>query len=418
MELRVPDRRAMLAAGSTVAAQLQRSLAPDSAALRGLAAELEGLDLRGWQPAKLISRVIVAALRCRAYGDDAEATIWVAALATTRVNDLTLEMADRESLLPLVEEFTDGRGWVDQLEEWVARRLLQPGQEGILCPPHLVRAVLATARTGHARSELNRLDELTAAADSFLTEKGLLVTDLALGERYPRSPAQSYAHDRRAAETCDLLVAFLHPPSIGVGMVIEMALRQYPVLVLVAAPGEPMPPLAAGMHTYAEVVTTGDPAQLTEDLADVVTRRGRELIEHSERRLARPSRWGALQGLRALRDALPTWLPLRRAAELLDEAGRSAAATVEELEAVAHAAAVQWGSLAPGDAEALWVSRPEHQLLCGVAHAEGWSVDRLERVVLAVDEDRRVPAAGEFARASIRLEAPEDVLRYVVERNL
>ena len=68
------------------------------------------------------------------------------------------------------------------------------------------------------------------------------------GEKFPRSPAQSYAHDRRAAETCDLLVAFLHPPSIGVGMVIEMALRQYPVLVLVAAPGEPMVIFATSVH--------------------------------------------------------------------------------------------------------------------------------------------------------------------------
>lgn len=418
MELRVPDRRALLAAGSSVAAELRRSITPDSAALDRLSEALTVLDLRGWQPAQLVSRVVAAALRHRAFGDDAEATIWAAALATTRVNDLMLEMADREAIRPLITAVEGGRAGTEELEEWAKRHVLLPGQEGILCPPRLVRAVLATARTGHPRPALNRLDELTAAADVFLTNKGLQVTDLALGEQYPRSPAQSYAHDRRAAETCDLLVAFLHPPSIGVGMVIEMALRQYPVLVLVAAPGEPMPPLTAGMHTYAEVITAGDAQQLTEGLSDVVARRGRELIKHSERRLARPSRWGALQGTRALREALPAWLPLRRAQELLGEAGRSAAATLEELEAVSQAAAVQWSALSPGDSEALWLSRPEHQLLCSVGAAEGWPVDRLERVVLAVDEDRRVPADGEVARASVRLETPGDVLRYVTERGL
>jgi hypothetical protein len=311
VELRVPDAATFQAAARVAAGGLRRGIKVDRRRLLDLEDALSKIDLRGMSAPVLVAHTAMAAMAHQPFGDDPEAAAWIAGLAVARGNDLTFSTSHEGALASL------GASWsMESLTSWATSQL---GCEPVAAPPSPVRAVLASARTGHPRERLNALDLLASAGAEYLVSTGVEVTDLALGERFPRSPAQSYAHDRRAAEACDLLLAFLHPPSIGVGMVIEMALRQYPVAVFVAEPGEPMPPLPAGLHTYAELIVTGDPQELAAGLQAVLGRRGGELVEHSERRLARPRRWAGLEGRQAPRWALPRWLPVRRASELLSD---------------------------------------------------------------------------------------------------
>lgn len=415
MELRVPDASAFHAAARIAAARVGRTLPSKGEGLTGLVAQLAREDVRGLSSPALVALTVRAALHHRLYGADLEAAAWASALAVARVNDLHLNVEDGGALLGLTDA---GLPPVVDLEGWAARQLEPAGQLSRAVPASPVRAVLATARTGHPRERLNGLDQLAGAASRRLQQAGIEVADLALGERYPRSPAQSYSHDRRAAESCDLLVAFLHPPSIGVGMVIEMALRQYPVTVFVAAPGEPLSPLPVGLHTYPEIIFAAGERTLIAGLEDVLERRGRDLLAHSERRLERPSRWGALQARTLVRSALPRWLPLRRAKELLDEPGRAAAASSEELEALASAVGTRWAGLGEVDESSLAVAGAEHRLIFNVGICEGWDLGRVLSVVDAVDLDRRAPAGDALARASLRLDSAADVLRYVQERGL
>jgi hypothetical protein len=341
---------------------------------------------------------------------------WICAQAAATENRASLPLDRREAAIDELAALSSGRGLpVDALALWVGRHLATDGAD---LPVEPVRAVILAARTGYSRTRLDQLDRLSAAAAGALEEAGIVTAQLPLGESRNRSAAAIDAEDRLATESADLLIAFLHPPSIGVGMLLAHGLRHYPVVLLVASPGEPRPPLIDGLQIYAETITTDDPGELSREIISLRERRGGELVDRSDLRLRSVDRWAVLRDRSAPVFALPHWLPRERVAELLADPGRFASATVQELEAIAQAAAVPWGALAPDAPSGLALSAEEFSNVARVATADDWSSSFFRDVVTSIDQDRRGEHQPTRMRASISLDSPFDVRRYISGRGL
>jgi hypothetical protein len=115
---------------------------------------------------------------------------------------------------------------------------------------------------------------------------------------------------------------------------------------------------------------------------------------------------------------LPLWLPRNRVNELLQEPWRLSSATVLELEAIAHAAAVPWPALAPEAPAGLAVTQEEFQTVAKVAAEDAWPTSLFQEVIVTINAERSGTHSPTRVRASVSLETPFDVRRYVSERGL